>query len=89
MKIPCRVNGKKALVVGYVAGAKGAVKAIVMTDGVLKAVKLRHIDLDWEKEPKAKPQQKPEPSAEVLQLKPRYEARDEDINDLGESAAAG
>ena len=45
MKIACKVQGKAALVVGYAPGKKGRPMAIVICDGQMKAVKLRHIDL--------------------------------------------
>lgn len=45
MKIACKVQDKPALVVGYAPGKKGNPMAIVICDGKMKAVKLRHIDL--------------------------------------------
>lgn len=46
MKIFCQVNGKQAVVVGYGPGRKGKVRAIVITEGVLKDVALKDIVLD-------------------------------------------
>lgn len=45
MKLPCKVNGKPALVVGYAPGKKGRVMAVVITQGELRAVKLRQVQL--------------------------------------------
>lgn len=45
MKIPCKVNGQAALIVGYVPGRKGRPMAMVITQGELKAVRLKHIEL--------------------------------------------
>lgn len=45
MKLPCQVNGKPALIVGYGPGKKGRPMAIVITAGALRAVRLRDIVL--------------------------------------------
>ena len=46
MKIPCKVNGKPALVVGYAPGKKNRPLAIVISEGMLKPVRLKDIELD-------------------------------------------
>ena len=46
MKVFCNVNGKHALIVGYGPGRKGRPMAIVITEGKLKAIRLKDIDLD-------------------------------------------
>lgn len=51
MKIFCHVNGKAAIVVGYGPGRKGRPMAIVISDGKLKAVRLKDIDLDEKQAP--------------------------------------
>ena len=45
MKIPCKVNAKPALVVGYAPGRKGRPMVIVITEGHLKAIRLKDIEL--------------------------------------------
>jgi hypothetical protein len=45
VKIPCKVNSKSALVVGYAPGRKGRPMAIVITEGMLRAVRLKDIIL--------------------------------------------
>ena len=45
MKLPCRVAGKAALIVGYAPGRKGRPMAMVITQGALKAVRLKDIEL--------------------------------------------
>jgi hypothetical protein len=46
MKIFCHVHGKQSVVVGYGPGRKGRPMAIVLTDGKLKAIRLKDIVLD-------------------------------------------
>lgn len=46
MKIFCTVNGKPAVVVGYGPGRKGRPIAIVITEGQLKATRLKEVVLD-------------------------------------------
>lgn len=45
MKIFCHVNQKPALIVGYAPGRKGKPVAIVITEGVLKSIRLKDLDL--------------------------------------------
>lgn len=45
MKIPCKVGGKAALIVGYAPGRKGRPMAMVITQGALKAVRLKDVEL--------------------------------------------
>ena len=45
MKLPCRVAGKAALIVGYAPGRKGRPMAMVITQGALRAVRLKDIEL--------------------------------------------
>ena len=45
MKIPCRVAGAAALIVGYAPGRKGKPLAVVITEGALRAVRLKDIEL--------------------------------------------
>jgi hypothetical protein len=51
VKLACKVDGKAALIVGYSAGKKGRVMAVVITEGVMRAVKLRQVVLDQDKLP--------------------------------------
>lgn len=44
-ELVCRVGGKNAMIVGYGPGLHGVPKAIVVVDGELRAVKLKHIQL--------------------------------------------
>lgn len=46
MKILCKVSGKPAMIVGYGPGQKGRPVAIVITQGRLKSVRLKDIDLN-------------------------------------------
>ena len=46
MKILCKVNGKPAMIVGFGPGRKGRPVVIVITQGQLKSVRLKDIDLD-------------------------------------------
>jgi hypothetical protein len=43
--IACRVGNHPALIVGYAPGRKGKVRAVVITQGVLKDVSLKNIQL--------------------------------------------
>jgi hypothetical protein len=43
--IVCKVHGSDAMIVGYAPGKKGRPMAIIITQGILKAVRLRDIDL--------------------------------------------
>ena len=45
MKLPCRVAGKAALIVGYAPGRKGRPMAMVITQGALRAVRLKDVEL--------------------------------------------
>lgn len=45
MKLPCHIAGKAALIVGYAPGRKGRPMAIVITQGTLKAVRLKDVEL--------------------------------------------
>jgi hypothetical protein len=45
MKIACKVFGKPGLVVGYAPGKKNRPLAIVITEGMLKPVRLKDIEL--------------------------------------------
>lgn len=45
MKLPCRVDGKPALIVGYSQGPDDKVHAVVIVEGQLKAVRLKEIEL--------------------------------------------
>lgn len=45
MKLPCKVNGKAALIVGYAPGRKGKPLAVVVTEGQLKAIRLKDVEL--------------------------------------------
>ena len=45
MKLPCKVNGKPALIVGYAPGPKGKPLVMVITEGELNAVRLKEIEL--------------------------------------------
>ncbi len=42
----CKIDGKPAIIVGYGPGPKGEPKAIVILNGELRAVKLKHIELE-------------------------------------------
>lgn len=60
MKILCKVNKKPALIVGYCQGHKSKVQAIVITEGQLKSVGLKDIELnelpgELDASPSAKP----------------------------------
>ena len=55
MKLACKIFGKPALIVGYSAGKKGKVLAIVVCEGELRSVKLRQIHLTNVPEGLAKP----------------------------------
>ena len=46
MKVFCNVHGKPAVIVGYGPGRKGKIRAIVITEGVMKDVALKEIVLD-------------------------------------------
>ena len=46
MKIPCLVNGKAAIIVGFGPGRKGRPMAMVITQGAMKAVRLKDIILE-------------------------------------------
>jgi hypothetical protein len=46
MKILCKVNGKPAIIAGFAPGRKGRPMVVVITQGVMKAVRLKDIDLD-------------------------------------------
>lgn len=46
VKIFCHVHGKPAAIVGYGPGRKGRPRAIVITEGHLKDVALKDIELD-------------------------------------------
>lgn len=46
MKILCTVNGKSAVIVGYGPGRKGKLRAVVITEGKLKDVGLKEIELE-------------------------------------------
>lgn len=46
MKILCHVNGKPAVVVGYGPGRKGRPMAIVISEGQLRAVRLKDVKLE-------------------------------------------
>lgn len=52
MKILCKVHGKEAVVVGYGPGRKGRVRAIIMSEGRLRDVALKDIDLNAKEEKK-------------------------------------
>lgn len=45
MKILCKVAGKPAMIVGYAPGRKNRPVAIVITQGELRSVRLKDIDL--------------------------------------------
>jgi len=45
MRIPCRAFGKPAFIVGYAPGRKGRPMAIVITEGGLKAIRLKDVEL--------------------------------------------
>ena len=45
MKILCKVHGKPAMIVGYGPGKKGRPVVIVITQGQLKAVRLKDVNL--------------------------------------------
>lgn len=53
MKIPCRVYGYHATVVGYSQGRKNKPLAIVITQGKLIAVRLKDIELTALSRPEA------------------------------------
>ena len=46
MKIFCKVNGKPSVIVGYGPGRKGRPRAIVISEGKLRDVGLKDIELD-------------------------------------------
>jgi hypothetical protein len=46
LKILCTVNGKAAVIVGFAPGRKGRPMVVVVTQGQLKAVRLKDIDLE-------------------------------------------
>jgi hypothetical protein len=45
MKIFCKVWGKPAVIVGYGPGRKGKTMAIVITEGMIVAVRLKDVEL--------------------------------------------
>lgn len=45
MKLPCEVDGQPAMIVGYSSGKKGKIHAIVITKGILRAVRLKDVGL--------------------------------------------
>jgi len=45
VKLPCKVDGKAAMIVGYASAKRGKVYAVVLTQGELKAVRLKEIEL--------------------------------------------
>lgn len=45
MKLPCKVNGQPAMVVGYANAKRSKIWAIVITQGELRSVRLRDIEL--------------------------------------------
>ena len=45
MRLACKVDGRPALIVGYTPGKKGKIHAVVITNGVMRAVRLKHIEL--------------------------------------------
>lgn len=66
MKIPCKINGQPALIVGYAPGRKGRPMAMVITQGQIKAVRLKAIELG----------ELPEPlQARVVKMSDRKEAQ--------------
>lgn len=46
MKILCTVHGKPAMIAGFAPGRKGRPLVVVITQGKLKAVRLKDIDLE-------------------------------------------
>lgn len=53
MKVFCKVHGKDAVIAGYAPGKKGRIMAVVITEGALKAVRLKDIVLDIDNAPSA------------------------------------
>jgi len=45
VRLSCKIKNKPALIVGYAAGKKGAIHAVVIVEGSLKAVRLKHVEL--------------------------------------------
>lgn len=45
MKLSCKVNGRPAMIVGYANAKRSKVWAIVITQGELRPVRLRDIEL--------------------------------------------
>lgn len=45
MKLPCRVKGHPAMIVGYANAKRAKLYAVVITQGELRAVRLRDIEL--------------------------------------------
>jgi hypothetical protein len=45
MKILCKVGGKLAMITGYCPDKHGRPQAVVITEGKLKAVRLRDLEL--------------------------------------------
>jgi hypothetical protein len=46
MKILCTVNNSPAVIVGFAPGRKGRPMVVVVTQGQLKSVRLKDIDLE-------------------------------------------